>query len=427
MDKLTKYTQLEHLQKTNELVDEVNNLAGEIPQDLVTSSTPEGVKFYFRYKKPQEEGGGSKDVLLVGKIPLAKDCDSNSSGLLLGSESDDIDLIKNSFVHDLSSKVQENKLIIEGYRGKGTDDTLNKFTVEIPVSKLAITGSYNDLADVPELTEEEIVTALGYTPFNPTTGGDIQGNINLTNGGKYLINGEELESGINLLKRSKEYAAGDIAFSKDLKSPYHLKCIVAGTTSETEPEGLSSKLLNDEFTDGTVTWKIVKYINQLENYLLVGKEEDIDQDLLHENVIIVDPDELLDPYTLNEMVGASDTEAGRAGFVPEPEAGSNNRFLAADATWKSIDVPEASSNLSDYTNDVGFITEADVPSNVSELTNDTGFITAADVPTTVSSFTNDANYVTTTQLSTKADINNPTFTGTVTVPKIVTTTGIEIY
>ena len=340
MDKLTKYTQLEHLQKTNELVDEVNNLAGEIPQNLIYSSTPEGGKFYFRYKKPQEEGGGSEDVLLVGKIPLAKDCDSNSSGLLLGSESDDIDLIKNSFVHDLSSKVQDNKLIIEGYRGKGTDDTLNKFTVEIPVSKLAITGSYNDLIDVPELTEEEIVTALGYTPFNPTTGGDIQGNINLTNGGKYLINGEELESGINLLKRSKEYVAGDIAFSKDLKSPYHLKCIVAGTTSETEPEGLSSKLLNDEFEDGTVKWKVVEYVNHLENYLFVGSKEDLAEDKLHENMIVVDPEELINPLDNMAMVGATEELDGIAGLVPAPVKGSSNRYLSSDGTWKEISAPE---------------------------------------------------------------------------------------
>ena len=304
-----------------------------------------------------------------------------------------------------------------------TNELVDKVNELKPV---ATSGSYNDLTDVPVLDNDAITKALGYTPLNADEGGTVNGDINLVSG-NYLINGEELESGINLLKRNKEYAAGDIAFSNSFNSQLHLKCIVAGTTAEIEPEDLSSKVLNNEFTDGTVIWKVVKYTNQLENYLLVGKEEDIDQDLLHENVIIVDPDELSDPLSFSEMTGATDSESGMGGTVPAPEAGSSNRFLAADATWKSIDVPEASNNLSDYTNDVGFITEANVPSNVSELTNDTGFITAANVPTTVSSFVNDANYVTTTQLSAKADINNPTFTGTVTVPKIVTTTGIEIY
>ena len=286
-----------------------------------------------------------------------------------------------------------------------TNELVDKVNELKPV---ATSGSYNDLTDTPVLDNDAIIEALGYTPLNADEGGTVNGDINLV-GGNYLINGEELESGINLLKRNKEYAAGDIAFSKSLNSQLHLKCITAGTTAEIEPEDLSSKVLNNEFTDGTITWKVVKYTNQLENYLLVGKKEDIDQDLLHENVIIVDPDELLDPLSFSEMTGATDSESGMGGTVPAPEAGSSNRFLAADATWKSIDVPDAaSSNLSDYTNDVGFIT-------------------ADDIPTTVSSFTNDANYVTTTQLSAKADINNPTFTGTVTVPKIVTTTGIEIY
>lgn len=156
--------------------------------------------------------------------------------------------------------------------------------------------------------------------------------------------------------------------------------------------------------------EVIDYSNLNVNYLYVGDEENIDDSLIHDNLIVVDPDDLLeDPYLMTQMVGSTDTEIGRAGTVPAPEAGSNNRFLAADATWKEIDIPDAASpNLSDYTNDAGFIT-------------------ASDIPTTVSSFTNDANYVTTTQLALKADINNPTFTGTVTVPKIVTTTGIEIY
>lgn len=133
--------------------------------------------------------------------------------------------------------------------------------------------------------------------------------------------------------------------------------------------------------------EVIDYSNLNVNYLYVGDEESIDDSLIHDNLIVVDPDDLLeDPYLMTQMVGSSDTETGRAGTVPAPEAGSNNRFLAADATWKSISIP----------------------TNVSELTND-------------------VNYVTSTQLSAKADINNPTFTGTVTVPKIVTTTGIEIY
>ena len=76
---------------------------------------------------------------------------------------------------------------------------------------VATSGSYNDLTDIPELDSEAIENALGYKPAS-SNGGDIYGDINII-GGSYLIDGEELESGINLLKRNKEYNTGDIAFS----------------------------------------------------------------------------------------------------------------------------------------------------------------------------------------------------------------------
>ena len=216
-----------------------------------------------------------------------------------------------------------------------TNELVDKVNELKPV---ATSGSYNDLTDTPVLDNDAIIEALGYTPLNADEGGTVNGDVNVT--GKYLVNGEELESGINLLKRNKEYAVGDIAFDKNLKSPYHLLCIEAGTTGSTAPENLSSNNLNDQITDGTVKWLVVQYINHLNNYVYVGKEEDINQDLLHENVILVDPDELLDPLSFSEMTGATDSESGMGGTVPAPEAGSSNRFLAADATWKEIDVPD---------------------------------------------------------------------------------------
>lgn len=55
--------------------------------------------------------------------------------------------------------------------------------------------------------------------------------------------------------------------------------------------------------------------------------------------------------------------------------------------------------LSDLTNDVGFITSSDIPTTVSSFTNDAEYITAYDIPTTVSSFTNDSGYITSDDIS----------------------------
>ena len=54
-------------------------------------------------------------------------------------------------------------------------------------------------------------------------------------------------------------------------------------------------------------------------------------------------------------------------------------------------IPE---NLSEFTNDVGFITIGDIPENVSAFINDAGYITSAAIPTNVSSFVNDSGYIT---------------------------------
>lgn len=58
---------------------------------------------------------------------------------------------------------------------------------------------------------------------------------------------------LNLLKRNKTYAVGDIAYSPNLPSWAYLECIQAGTTGETEPVfgGYLSPI-----SDGTVVWRM---------------------------------------------------------------------------------------------------------------------------------------------------------------------------
>lgn len=48
-------------------------------------------------------------------------------------------------------------------------------------------------------------------------------------------------------------------------------------------------------------------------------------------------------------------------------------------------------------------------------------------PTAVSAFTNDSNYLVASDIAGKANLSGATFTGAITVPKIITTTGLEIY
>ena len=83
--------------------------------------------------------------------------------------------------------------------------------------------------------------------------------------------------------------------------------------------------------------QVIDALNDNTSYLYVGDIDDINPDLIKENLIHVDPDELLNLKIEDQiMIGATSENNGSAGWVPAPNKGSSNRFLAADATWKEI-------------------------------------------------------------------------------------------
>jgi len=64
--------------------------------------------------------------------------------------------------------------------------------------------------------------------------------------------------------------------------------------------------------------------------------------------------------------------------------------LLFDGNYQSL--TNKPSQLSDFANDVGYVTSIDIPTNNNQLTNGSGYITADDVPTNLSSFVNDLGY-----------------------------------
>jgi hypothetical protein len=68
-----------------------------------------------------------------------------------------------------------------------------------------------------------------------------------------------------------------------------------------------------------------------------------------------------------------------------------------------LDLSNTPSLLSEFTNDIGFITANSLPTNVSDLNNDIGFITANSLPTNVSELNNDAGYLTAVPSSISVD------------------------
>ena len=52
------------------------------------------------------------------------------------------------------------------------------------------------------------------------------------------------------------------------------------------------------------------------------------------------------------MVGATNSRPGKAGLVPAPLQGDNNRFLAGDGSWVDINIPTFDSNAFATTNNI---------------------------------------------------------------------------
>ena len=92
---------------------------------------------------------------------------------------------------------------------------------------------YNNLNNLPDLSVY-IKSINGKTP-------DGTGNVNL-------------QTGLNLLSRSKAYQYGDIAYSPNLPSWAYLYCVQAGTTAASEPSFASVNTMGQYITDGTVKW-----------------------------------------------------------------------------------------------------------------------------------------------------------------------------
>lgn len=72
--------------------------------------------------------------------------------------------------------------------------------------------------------------------------------------------------------------------------------------------------------------------------------------------------------------------------------GTISAAISASLEWD--DIINKPTDVSYWTNDVGYITNADIPTKTSDLTNDSDFVTSADVPTKTSDLTNDSGFIT---------------------------------
>lgn len=77
---------------------------------------------------------------------------------------------------------------------------------------------------------------------------------------KVVANANDLAH--NYLQQGKQYAVGDIVYSKNLNQGRYLVCTQGGTTGDSEPQ-LVNKNVGETVTDGSVVWTVQKVSNAL--------------------------------------------------------------------------------------------------------------------------------------------------------------------
>lgn len=103
----------------------------------------------------------------------------------------------------------------------------------------------------------------------------------------------------------------------------------------------------------------------------------------------------IETVTINDGANGEPGEPGPKGDSGvwvgqyEPLDGDYNVWIDPVSTPGTIPT-----KISELTNDVGYITDADVPSKTSDLINDSGFITSSSLPTKTSDLTNDSGFIT---------------------------------
>lgn len=293
MDKLTKYTQVEHLQKTNELVDKVNELKPVATtgsyNDL--TDTPEEITSASKEKTGIVKIGENINVDDTGTISVSKDNVTNALGYIpvnpeeieeytlpvandatlggvkIGSNINvtedgtiSLNLDKETVIEALgyTPPEQDTNTTYEVMTGATKEASGTSGLVPAPLQGetnkyLKSDGTWSAIEasdseqgylyvgdDIPKVLYENLICVDPDELLEPEPEDNIVIGVTEKDGVVTVTKKDQSQNkfyaGLNILARNKEYQVGDIAYSPDLPSWAYLECVVAGTTGATAPD-----------------------------------------------------------------------------------------------------------------------------------------------------------------------------------------------
>ena len=178
-----------------------------------------------------------------------------------------INELENNSIADVTQGDLKNKIIVQKRNGSNSEITIDN----VENAKKASRAIADDAGDIIR------------TSYLKKINGVIQGDLNIS--GNYKVNGNIFNEALNILKRNKRYALGDIVFDSRLKSHLHLKCVKGGTTdtSDLDTTFLNNVSVGNQFSDGEVTWEAAKFITDSDLKFSVTATDRADQIRVNNN------------------------------------------------------------------------------------------------------------------------------------------------
>lgn len=200
----------------------------------------------------------------------------------------------------------------------------------------------NDSGFITGIDSEDVITALGYTPYNAENPQNYQENVIETiEVNSTALTPSEKTVNITVPTDTSDLTnnAGFITSSAISSMQTTTNLVTSVSQSSTDSEYPSAKLLYDQLEDkqnkstavthtaSTATGSATKGVYIASNGTATEMTYSVNKDV-PSNAVFTDT-------TYSVMTGADGTSAGTSGLVPQPAATDNTKYLRGDGEWET--------------------------------------------------------------------------------------------
>ncbi len=304
-------------------------------------------------------------------------------------------------VNDATLTIQKNGTTVATFTANSAQNATADISIPTKVSDITNDLNFVEETDLAEVAFSGVYADLTGTPSIPTKTSDLTNDSNFVSDANYVHTDNNFTTALN--NKLNGIATGAEA---NVQSDWNITDISSDAFIKNKPAipTKTSDLTNDSgfITSAAVPTKtsdltndsgfITKNVSDLANYYTQSEVNGMFSAL---SVPTKTSDLVNDSGFLTSIPIASASTLGGVKIgngINVAADGTISAAISASLEWD--DITNKPTDVSYWTNDVGYITSDDIPTKTSDLTNDSDFVTSADVPTKTSDLTNDSGFIT---------------------------------